>query len=142
MTREQRLSYCERCLKKDFSPNLGMVCSLTQERATFENTCADFDEDPKEARMIEIKAKNRVSEIEHEESMGLSVIGIKNGMWAGIIVMSAALLWLVLGLILLDRIFLYSFVLFAFGVLAFANGLKKRNQLKRRIVSDKDLLDV
>lgn len=42
MTREEQLSFCKRCLNRAFSPQKGIICNLTSERATFEDNCNDF----------------------------------------------------------------------------------------------------
>ena len=46
MTREERVKYCQCCLKRRNSTSSGLVCSLTGAQATFEEGCEDFEEDP------------------------------------------------------------------------------------------------
>jgi len=45
MEREERLAYCKKCKKRKFSREKGLVCSITDEYATFDDTCLDFEED-------------------------------------------------------------------------------------------------
>jgi uncharacterized RDD family membrane protein YckC len=45
MEREERLAYCKKCKKRKFSREKGLVCSITDEYATFDDTCSDFEED-------------------------------------------------------------------------------------------------
>jgi hypothetical protein len=42
MTRTEQLRFCRRCLKKDFNPKKGIVCSLTDDIADFEGDCEYF----------------------------------------------------------------------------------------------------
>ena len=43
-----RMIQCQQCLKREFNPRNGVVCSLTHAKPTFEGKeCPDFDEDPK-----------------------------------------------------------------------------------------------
>ena len=46
MTREERVKYCQCCLKRRNSTSSGLICSLTGAQATFEGGCEDFEEDP------------------------------------------------------------------------------------------------
>ena len=45
MTRKEQLKFCSICTNKANSLKKGIVCSLTNEQATFEKTCPDFIED-------------------------------------------------------------------------------------------------
>lgn len=44
MTREEHLKFCKICEKQKFDPKKGIVCSLTNEVATFESECPDFEQ--------------------------------------------------------------------------------------------------
>jgi len=70
---------------------------------------------------------NEKEEIE-EESLGLSYLGIKNGVLAGQIAILGAILWLILGVIYLDRIFFYPFALIVIGIVAWNKGAKRRKK--------------
>jgi hypothetical protein len=47
-TREEQLNYCSVCLNRKFSPKKGVICGLTNEVATFIDSCDDYSEDEKE----------------------------------------------------------------------------------------------
>jgi hypothetical protein len=43
-----RMIQCQQCLKREFNPKNGVVCSLTHAKPAFEGkACPDFDEDSK-----------------------------------------------------------------------------------------------
>jgi hypothetical protein len=46
MTHEERLKSCLICTNRTFNPRQGVVCSLTNSPANFENQCPDFYIDP------------------------------------------------------------------------------------------------
>ena len=46
MTREERIKYCQCCIKRRNSSSSGLICSLTGAQATFEGGCDKFEEDP------------------------------------------------------------------------------------------------
>jgi hypothetical protein len=68
MTREEHLKFCAVCTKRSFNPKIGIVCSLTQEVANFENSCPDYAEDPHEVKMEEMK----VQRVKNEKSTALN----------------------------------------------------------------------
>jgi hypothetical protein len=45
MTRQQQLEFCKVCTKRKFDRSKGVVCSLTDEHATFVGECESFDKD-------------------------------------------------------------------------------------------------
>jgi len=46
MTREEHLSYCKICLNRKMDTKQGLICSLTEKIADFNETCQEFKEDP------------------------------------------------------------------------------------------------
>lgn len=44
MNREKQLAFCKRCEIQGFSPEVGIICSLTNKPAAFEDNCKDFKE--------------------------------------------------------------------------------------------------
>lgn len=58
MDRVAQLEYCKTCIRREFSPKKGIVCSLTKEQATFAVFCDDFQEDKIESQLLEDK-RNR-----------------------------------------------------------------------------------
>ncbi|WP_075591167.1 hypothetical protein [Labilibacter marinus] len=47
MTNQERLLFCKRCTKREMDLKTGLICSITKEKANFEDQCADFNEDEK-----------------------------------------------------------------------------------------------
>lgn len=47
MTRQERLKFCKTCQNKKFDFNKGILCSLTNDFANFEDSCPDFQLDEK-----------------------------------------------------------------------------------------------
>ena len=70
MTREQHLEYCKVCLNRKMNIKVGLVCSLTDEKADFIDTCKDFNLDAIE--------KDKVDAIPTEEVVN-SVARLNNG---------------------------------------------------------------
>ncbi|MCZ4409481.1 hypothetical protein O3Q51_11720 [Cryomorphaceae bacterium 1068] len=128
--RKHHLEYCAVCSNRLFSPQRGIICSLTDDYAKFKDTCPDYAEDEVAKRERDEKRRlSEESEIENE-SLGLSAIGIRNGTVAGIIAIVAAILWLVLGVVYVERIFFYPFILAILGGAAIYHGQKRKKEEK------------
>ena len=56
VTREERLHYCRICNNRTLNLQRGLLCSLTNEPATFEHTFPDFSEDLDEKRELKISS--------------------------------------------------------------------------------------
>ena len=87
MTVEERIKYCKICTNRKMDLAVGLVCSLTNQKPTFELTCPSFNLDQPEAdRLIQ-----RERELTQQESsgggFGLEQKGIKKGVVGGIIMM-------------------------------------------------------
>lgn len=67
MTREERLEFCSVCTKRAFNPKQGIVCSITNDVAAFDGTCADYVEDEQEKR-VETK-RVEVQQIKNNETI-------------------------------------------------------------------------
>ncbi len=52
MTRDERLVFCKGCTKRKVSFEKGLLCSLTNDYAVFEDTCIDYRVDEKERERI------------------------------------------------------------------------------------------
>ena len=138
MDRAARLEFCQKCTKREFSPQKGIVCSLTKEHATFDGKCVDYHEDEKEAQLLENKKIIQQNEQQYEDSLGFSRIGIKDGVVVGIIVIVASVLWFLGGLFYLNRIFFYPPILLGLGIFTLVKGINKRKKNKK---SDDQILD-
>jgi len=53
MTRDEHLAYCKVCLNRKMDMHRGLVCSLTNDLANFEETCKEFKEDPIKKKEVE-----------------------------------------------------------------------------------------
>jgi hypothetical protein len=79
MTRNEQLQFCKKCTnrKMDFQ---GLICSLTGEKANFEETCPDFKIDAAEETRLEERAHpNATSEAgksADKPGVGTLLIGI------------------------------------------------------------------
>ncbi|WP_124979822.1 hypothetical protein [Nonlabens xiamenensis] len=45
MTRAEQLAFCNQCCNRKMDLQQGMICNLTDQKATFNNTCTDFIQD-------------------------------------------------------------------------------------------------
>ena len=45
MTREEHLAFCKKCTNRQFDPQQGIICSLTEKKADFEESCPDYNLD-------------------------------------------------------------------------------------------------
>jgi hypothetical protein len=79
MTREERLVYCKVCKKRSFNTNLGIICSLTGEHASFNGTCSDFDEDPREVHHVQVQQENIKAETKKGINRGRYALFILGG---------------------------------------------------------------
>jgi len=46
-SKDKVLSYCQYCSNRSFDSDIGVYCSLTEEKPTFKENCPDFDKDIK-----------------------------------------------------------------------------------------------
>lgn len=103
MTREEQLIFCKKCLNRTMELKNGLICSLSGERAAFQNQCPNFkyDETVKEAplddkeglRTAEIKQKLSPDIIERLRMEQNLILGIVSSIIIGIM---GAVLWGVL----------------------------------------------
>jgi Flp pilus assembly protein TadB len=118
-----------------FNPKTGLVCSLTNEKPTFLNTCPDFKRDASAAERLEFReSMNELNKVKREVG-GLHEYGIKSPLAAGIILIVLSIVWLVVGVVAIERLFYYPIILFFFGLYRLYLGF---NKLKR---TKNDLLD-
>lgn len=47
MTRKEHLQFCSKCTNRKFNASVGLICSLTDQKANFEATCDHFNRDEK-----------------------------------------------------------------------------------------------
>lgn len=60
-----KLDFCKKCKKRKFDLNRGIICGLTNEKPTFENSCPDFenDETVQEFKSLDLKPNNERAKI-------------------------------------------------------------------------------
>lgn len=147
MVHEERLAICELCTNRGFSPKLGSVCSLTNERAVFEGQCSDFSEDARmvanKDRELEDKEYERKYSGEISDQVGAALEnkhGMNGRVVAGVVAIVIALLWFVLGIVLINRIFYYPIILFGFGIYKIIDGMIKGRE--KSLKEKSDILDL
>jgi predicted anti-sigma-YlaC factor YlaD len=87
MTREEYLEFCSVCKNRTFNPKQGIICSLTNEVASFAGNCPDYLEDEREVVIESQKVESREQETKK---------GINKGRYALFFV---ALLYIIIGYI-------------------------------------------
>lgn len=131
MTREQYVSYCEVCELKGFSPKLGLVCSLTNERPNFEKECESLQKSEGLVAQAAKDQQRREAIFKADETLGLNKIGVENKVQAGIVIGGFALLSILATIIVWAIISLWSVVLLIIGisvmVLGFVEKSKRNN---------------
>jgi hypothetical protein len=133
MTREEQVAFCERCLNREMDLKQGLICSLSGEKATFQNKCMDFkfdettNEKPKFQKRMQIEMSNlRVSpEIFEKLKMEQRLMaGIISGLIVGL---SGAILW---GWITVSTGYQWAFMALVIGagvgfsIRIFGNGIE------------------
>ncbi len=139
--REHQLSYCEVCTKKAFSPRKGIICGITQEVATFNDTCDDFEEDAILKKRNELSKQARLLEAKQESTMGLSAFGINNGSVAGIIYIILGVLSITLTVFIFEVITIWSFILVIIGIVLIIKAAQSKSKQRPKKSKYVDLLD-
>ena len=142
MTREYHLGFCKQCVKKAFSSKKGIVCSLTGEHAAFEDDCPDYEEDTAVKTQLLLEKQAKEERELKKDTLGLSSFGVKNRKVASYILITGGLAWIVLGLVLLDRVFFWPIFLFGFGVYLYIKTGKTESLEKNKDESALDDLDI
>lgn len=143
LTREEYLEFCQICTKRSFNMNKGMICSLTQEHAAYdEDNCPDFELDELAQEKKAVQDKIRQAEILESQTFGMAKFGIKNQVAAGIVIIALAVIWLLVGLSF-NWIFYYPFFLIIAGVVVLIQGLNEESKKarKKKINTSSDIID-
>ena len=99
MTRDAQLAFCKRCLNREMNMKEGILCKLTNEKASFENTCIDFKEDTavkvvshqtEGLEMSQVREKLSEEDLEYVKSQENLIPAVICGLIAGLI---GAILW-------------------------------------------------
>ncbi len=144
MTREDRLKYCSKCMKRKLDLEKGLVCNLTGEWADFNVSCNDFEEDSAYIEREKYRRLERLEKRLEANTYGLSKYGIRDGTVAGLIIITLAAIWFFVAYFHLYTIFFYPPILALIGA-----GLILRDQVdksrirkeKKRIMNE-DLIDL
>ena len=70
MKESTKISHCIVCKNKSHSPKIGVICGLTNEKPIFENTCTNYEFEPKELNQL-IERKREYFRIVQEETNSL-----------------------------------------------------------------------
>ena len=65
MNQEERLYFCKQCDNRSFNPKKGVICSLTDERADFEENCNDYKHDDTVNTQNFLRSHYSVREVPH-----------------------------------------------------------------------------
>ena len=133
MTREEQLFFCKKCLNRKMDMKQGLICSLTGDKAKFQNECPDFkhDETVKEKPLDdkdglqpdEVKQKLSPEIIEKLRMEQRIISGILSGIIVGVF---GAILW---GIITVVTGFQIGYMAIAIGagvgmtIRKFGNGI-------------------
>ncbi len=52
MTRQEQLVFCKRCTQRKMDLKSGLLCGITDAKATFEESCTNFQEDPNALNIV------------------------------------------------------------------------------------------
>ncbi|TKD58966.1 hypothetical protein [Flavobacterium sp. ASW18X] len=75
MDLKQRLESCKKCQNREFS-EFGIVCSLSGSKPDFNNSCASFALDPKQAHKMHMRQQYEVVAKEENKNQIWVVIGV------------------------------------------------------------------
>ena len=76
MNRETQLVFCKQCQKRAFNPKSGIICSITNEQASFIDDCENFEKDLKTENVELSSAGAKPDEALSKESTFKIVIGV------------------------------------------------------------------
>lgn len=63
MTRQEQLKFCKVCQHKGFNPKVGIICSLTNEAASFEETCENYIIDEQVAALENYRKESKAKKV-------------------------------------------------------------------------------
>lgn len=72
MTHKERLEFCKICKKRAKSMEKGIICSLTGDRAAFDDNCDDFESD---AKLI-VKQKRKEQDVKRSKQLRMWTIAV------------------------------------------------------------------
>jgi len=81
MTREEQLKFCSVCKNRTFNPKQGIICSITNEIASFAGTCPTYIEDEQEVRIENRKVQSEKHETKRGINKGRYALFIIGGLY-------------------------------------------------------------
>ena len=126
MSIDEQLKYCKICVNRKLNAQIGLVCSLTNAKPDFVETCPTFNLDQPEAERLVALEKAAAAEQDTGGVFAPEKAGVKKGMLGGIIMIAIAAVWFFGGLAA-GYIFYYPPILFAIGVYALIKGAIDKN---------------
>lgn len=118
----------------------GLLCGLINDYPSFEYSCEKYLRDEKKWEEEQALKKEREEEELYQNTGGLSTIGIKSSVVAGIMIMIIAVL-LQLLLLSIDRISLWLIFLFLGGMALTIKGAFMDVKKRRKKALNKEVLD-
>ena len=129
MTRAEQLEYCKVCTNRQMDLQKGLLCSLTNDFADFEDTCADFNEDVDERAQLLARELQRAG---HQDA-GTSLDYKKNKEKGAAVFMVGLILLLILISVLPSIIFmLISISVMIWGGRMYMRGVEQEAILKKQ----------
>ncbi len=125
MTLDEQLKFCRICIKRKLNPAIGLVCSITDQKPSFTDSCHNFFADEQEAQRLITLEKEAAME-ENAGFFAQEQKGIQKGVWGGVIMITIAIVWFVVGWYA-GYIYFYPPVLFVIGIFALVKGIMKGN---------------
>ena len=126
MTIEERLNFCKICSNRSMSAQLGLVCSLTDQKPDFEASCESFSADQEEIARYKQRDEQVEAETAETGMFAMEKKATSKGVIGGIAMMAIAAIWFVLGWIA-GYIYFYPPILFLIGAYALIKGLAQGN---------------
>jgi hypothetical protein len=140
LQRDYQLESCLKCHRRKFNTKKGVVCGLTDEWAEFDLACDNFLLDAKAEIQLIREKEDRLKDSAATDTMGLNQIGITNGILAGIIITSIAIVAMITGFVFgIFRIYA-SFALVV-GLVVLVKGILDRRKKINKKIESTDLLD-
>lgn len=100
MTREEHLKFCKNCTKQQFDTRNGIVCSITNKIADFENECPNYEKE--ETKTVKKELNNKAIELlMQNEEFKISSTANFIGLFLGTILllaMTLLLIWMTIGM--------------------------------------------
>jgi hypothetical protein len=128
MTLKERLEFCSICEKRHIDLKTGLVCNLTNEKPNFENICADFIKDAKEA---ERKLTQKLKATGNARAQNGSLNPKRNKLW-GLLVLILGLVAIVFSLVI-GGIMIFTGISFIVKGIHQEKVLRENQQLEKKI---------